>query len=217
MKMKLFCLLTLAATTAYAQVTISGPEYRLEKAGAPPAELAPSVAGLLAKDGHRAVTAAGKPAFEIWLRAEAPKGPLVAEENASFDTIPQGTLMAVVRFPEKWADRRGQTVKPGIYTMRYSLFPITGDHQGVAPQRDFYLITPAAADSTGTATPGFRDLVAMSMKATGTPHPGVFSIWKPEPAEFKAGFHKEGEHEWVFSEKIGDLPVSVILVGQADH
>ena len=26
-----------------------------------------------------------------------------------------------------------------------------------------------------------------------------------------------GEHDWVFSEKIGDLPVSIILIGAADH
>ena len=215
--MKMFCLLTLALATAYAQVTISGPQYRLEKIGATPAELGPSVSGLLAKEGHRVLTAAGKPAFEIWLRAEAPKGPPSGEEAVSINTVPQGSLMAVIRFPEKWADRRGQSIKPGLYTMRYSLFPVTGDHQGVAPQRDFFLLSPANIDTDGRSTPNFADLVAMSLKATGTPHPGVFSIWKPEAAEFKAGFHKEGEHDWVFSEKIGVLPVSIILIGAADH
>lgn len=215
--MKQFCLLTLALTAAYAQVTIGGPEYRLEKVGAAPAELSPSLSGLLAKDGHRVLTAAGKPAFEIWLRAEAPKGPPSGEDAVSINTVPQGSLMAVIRFPEKWADRRGQGLKPGIYTMRYSLFPVTGDHQGVAPQRDFFLVTPASEDPNGAATPNFTELVAMSLKATGTPHPGVFSIWKPEAAEFKAGFHKEGDHDWVFTAKIGDLPVSMILIGAADH
>lgn len=215
--MKSLCWLTLAATTIYAQVTIGGPEYRLEKMGAPPAEVAASVSALLAKDGHRVLTAGGKQAFDIWLRADAPKGPPSAEENVSINTIPQGTLMAVISFPEKWADRRGQTIKPGLYTLRYSLFPITGDHQGVAPQRDFFLLTPAKEDTNGAATPAFTELVGMSMKATGTPHPGVFSIWKPEAAEFKPGFHKEGEHDWVLSAKLGDLPISIILVGQADH
>ncbi len=209
--MKSLSLLTLAATIAYAQ------EYRMEKAGAPPADLAPSVSSLLAKDGFRVSSAAGKPAFDIWLRAAAPNGPASNEENASINNVPQGTLMAVISFPEKWADRRGQTIKAGVYTMRYSLFPITGDHQGVAPQRDFFLIVPAKDDTNGAATPGFRELVAMSMKATGTPHPGVFSLWKPEPAEFKAGLNKDGEHDWVLSEKIGDLPISLILIGQADH
>ncbi len=215
--MKMFCLLTLALATAYGQVTIGGPQYRLEKIGAAPPETGSSVHGLLAKEGHRVLTAAGKPAFEIWLRAEAPKGPPSGEEAVSINTVPQGSLMAVIRFPEKWADRRGQSIKPGLYTMRYSLFPVTGDHQGVAPQRDFFLLSPANIDTDGRATPNFADLVAMSLKATGTPHPGVFSIWKPEAAEYKAGFHKEGEHDWVFTEKIGDLPVSMILIGAADH
>jgi hypothetical protein len=215
--MKLFCLLTLALTTAYAQTAINAPGYRVEKADAPPASLAPSVSGLLAKTGFRIVTSAGKPALEIWLRAEAPKGPATTEEAVTFTNVPQGTLIAAVNFPEKWADRRGQTIAPGLYTMRYSQFPITGDHQGVAPQRDFFLVVPAKDDTNGAATPGFRELVAMSLKATGTPHPGVFSSWKPEEGEFKAGFHKDGDHDWVFSEKLGDLPMSVILVGQADH
>lgn len=217
MTMKTLSFLTLALTAAYAQVTIGGPEYRLEKVGPAPADLAPSVTSLLATDGHRVVTAAGKPVFEIWLRAEEPKSPPSAEDAVSINTIAQGTLMAVIRFPEKWADRRGQGLKPGVYTMRYTLFPVTGDHQGVAPQRDFLLVTPAADDSNGAATPNFGELVAMSLKATGTPHPGVFSIWKPEPAEFKAGFHKEGDHDWVFTAKIGALPLSMILIGAADH
>ena len=46
-------------------------------------------------------------------------------------------------------------------------------------------------------------------------HASVLCRWAA--AEFKAGFHKEGDHDWVFSEKIGDLPVSMILIGAADH
>lgn len=211
--MKTFLLLTVALASSYLQAQ----DYKLEPTGAAPGDLAPSVSGLLAKQGHRILSPAGKPVMEVWLRADAPKAPPSTEENVSINTVPQGALMAVVRFPEKGQDRRGQTIKPGTYTMRYSQFPITGDHQGVAPQRDFFLITPVADDTNGAATPAFRELVAWSMKATGTPHPGVFSLWKPEAADFKPGLAKEGEHDWVLTAKIGDLPVSIILIGQADH
>lgn len=215
--MKFLCWLTLAVTTAYAQASLGGPEYRLEKIGAPPAELAPSVSSLLAQDGYRVVNAAGKPGFDIWLRAEAPKGPVSTEDAVSLNTVPQGSLMAVISFPGKWADRRNQSLKPGLYTLRYSLFPITGDHQGVATQRDFFLISPASDDTNGAANPAFRALVAMSLKASGTPHPGVFSVWKTEAADTKPGFRKDGDHDWVLTAKIGDLPVSIILIGAADH
>ena len=215
--MKLFCLLTLTLTAAYAQVTIGSPEYRLEKVGAAPSGLPPSVLALLAKDGHRILTAAGKPVLEIWLRADALKAAPSTEDAVSFNTIPQGALLAAVNVPEKWADRRGQSIKAGTYTLRYSLFPVTGDHQGVAPQRDFLLITPAKDDPKADAAPNFRELVAWSQKATGTPHPGVISIWKPEAADAKPGLAKDGDHDWVLTAKIGDLPISMILIGSADH
>src|SRR5882762_5012164 len=66
------------------------------------------------------------------------------------------------------SDRRGQTIKAGVYTLRYGIMPVNGDHQGAAPQRDFVLMTPAADDKDLNATPNFEALVAMSRKASGT-------------------------------------------------
>ena len=67
-------------------------------------------------------------------------------------------MLGVARFPAKYKDRRGQTIKPGVYTMRYGLFPVNGDHQGVAPQRDFLIPSPAALDDDlkADAKPGIE-------------------------------------------------------------
>lgn len=189
-------------------------QYKAEPAGAPPADLAPSVSQLLQKEGTKISSDKGVFA-EVWLRAATPAGSTAKEDNVTLPEVPHGALLGVVRFPAQAADRRGQTIKPGVYTLRYSMFPQNGDHQGVAPQRDFLVLVPAADDKDGAATPGFEPLMGMGRKATGTPHPGVLSMWKAD-TDFKAGFDKMGDHDWVLQGKMGETPVAIILIGKAE-
>jgi len=198
----------LAAGTSFAQ-------YRLEPVTAPPADLPPSYASLLQKEGYR-VAGPNGPWCEIWFRTALPSGPKSSEDAVAFPTIPQGALLGVVRFPNQGADRRGQPIKPGLYTLRYSRYPVNGDHQGVAPQRDFGLLTPIAEDQDPNATPGFEPLVAMSRKASGTPHPAVLSIEPPAADTKMPGVSKEGEKDWTLSVKVGDTALSLIVVGKAE-
>jgi len=200
--------LLLSVTAAFAQ-------YKVEPAGPAPAEVAASVSGLLQKDGIKITGAGGKVLCEIWVRASMPAAVKSTEDNMSMPEIPHGTVIAAIRFPEKHADRRGQGVKPGVYTGRSSFFPQNGDHQGVAPQRDFMILSQAAEDKDGAVNPVFDALMTMSRKASGTPHPLVFSMWKDD-ADAKPGFEKQGENDWVLHTKIGDTPVAIILVGKAE-
>jgi hypothetical protein len=170
----------------------------------------------MAKEGFKVVAGDGKAVCEIWIATAAPVGPETDEEDSTFKTIPHGALMGAIRFSEGGSDRRGQTIKPGVYSLRYSLFPINGDHQGVAPQRDFLLMTPMAEDKDPKATPDFDTLVDWSKKASGTPHPAVLSIWKDEPGDYKGGVMKMGDHDWALQVKLGDQPMSIIVVGKAE-
>jgi hypothetical protein len=206
--MKPLSLLLLCGLTAFAQYTSAS-------AGAPPAALKPEIAAALAKAGVKVVAADGKVWCEVWMAAKAPQGSN-AEENATMTTVPQGALLGAIHFPANGADRRGQTIKAGVYTLRYSVFPINGDHQGVAPQRDFAILTPAAEDADPAATPNFETLMNWSRKASGTPHPAVLSMWKQEPGDFKEGVSQMGEHDTVLQLKVGDIPVAIILVGKAE-
>jgi hypothetical protein len=95
------------------------------------------------------------------------------------------------------------------------MFPQNGDHQGVEPQRDFLLLLPAAADTDPAATYDFKQVTTMSMKASGTPHPAVFSIWKADSG-FEPGMSQLGE-DWVFQSKVGELPIAMIVVGVTTH
>ncbi len=199
------CLPLLACSAAFAQ-------YKAEPAGAPPAGVAPSITAALQTNGTK-ITKNGAPYLEIWFRATKPTGGKdQAEEAVTLPTIPQGALLAVLRFDGPGADRRGQTIKPGVYTLRYSLMPVNGDHQGAAPQRDFMLMVPAANDTDLNAAPAFEALVDMSRKASGTPHPAVISLWKAD--DTKTGFSQQGD-DWVLQTKLGDTPIAIILIGTA--
>lgn len=186
-----------------------------EPAGPPPLGIDPAIAATLQKDGIR-VLDGKRVVCELWFRTSAPSGPKNTEDNISIATVPQGALLGVIRYPDRGADRRGQSLKAGVYTMRLSFFPPNGDHQGVAPQRDFLLLSPAAADKDPKANPGFDSLVDMSRKASGTPHPAVLSLWKAD-ADFKPGISQQGETDWVLQTKIGDLPIALIVDGKFDH
>jgi hypothetical protein len=186
-----------------------------ESAGPPPAGVDAAMKEMLQKDGSKIVDGS-KVVTEIWFRNEIPTGPKTSETNITMETVPHGTLLGVARFSERGADRRGQTIKPGLYTLRLSFFPQNGDHQGAAPQRDFLLLLPAAADTKPKENLSFKAVTDLSKKASGTPHPLVLSAWKGE-GDFKPGLTQEGETDWVLRTKIGDYPLAVIVIGQSDH
>lgn len=186
-------------------------QYKAEPAGPPPSEVAPSITAALQKDGAK-ITNAGKPYLEIWLRTDKPPGGKTEEgQTLSFA---QGALLGVIRFDAKGQDRRGQGIQPGIYTLRYSVIPMNGDHQGAAPQRDFVLLVPAANDKDLNAAPAFDALVDMSRKASGTPHAAVLSLYKAD-SDFAPGFAKQGDTDWVLQTKLGDTPIGITLIGMA--
>ena len=151
------------------------------------------------------------PWCEVWFRKSIPTGAKPSDPSITLP-IAQGTLLGVIRFPGAAEDRRGQTVKAGIYTMRYSDFPVDGAHQGVAPQRDFALLTPLANDADPAAMPAFDKLVTMS-KTTGTAHPAVLSLETPAGTTFPE-VTKEGDHDTVLNVKVGDLPIAIIVAGK---
>ena len=190
--------------------------HSVESAGAPPAELDPAIAGVLQKEGIRVLDTAKKPDMERWFVNEMPSGGKSGEDAVTLTTVPHGAFLGVVRFPERAADRRGQTMKPGLYTLRFSYYPQDGAHQGAEPQRDFLLMSIAGEDKDPKALPKFEQLVEASKKASGNPHPAVLSFWKVEAADFKAGISTH-ESDQVLQTKIGDQPVAVIVVGRNTH
>jgi hypothetical protein len=204
-----FLLLSLLATAAWAQ------DYKVEAVSSPPSGLPAAYTSIVQPQGYR-VGGPNGPWCEVWFRNSIPTGAKPADDAIVFP-IPQGALVGILRFPSEGADRRGQTIKAGVYTMRYSDFPVDGSHQGVAPQRDFLLLTPIANDADPSATPGFDQLVQMSTKASGTAHPAVLSIEKPGQAKFPAITTEGDTPDQVLNVKIGDLQLALIVAGKAQN
>jgi hypothetical protein len=186
-------------------------DYKLEPVTSAPEGLPAAYASLLSPQGYR-ITGPKGPWCEVWFRKGIPTVTKPADAQIVFP-IAQGTLVGVVRFPAGGADRRGQSFKAGLYTMRYSNYPVDGAHQGVAPQRDFALLTPIGNDADPNAMPAFDKLVTAS-KTTGTAHACVFSLEPPPGTSFPAVV-KDGDTDWVLEVKVGDQAIGLIVVGTA--
>ncbi|HEX8203220.1 MAG TPA: hypothetical protein VF590_22275, partial [Isosphaeraceae bacterium] len=128
----------LSATVARAQES-----YKVEvlKEG-PPAALAAGIKGTLATSGYRVLDDQGKPYADLWFRAAVPASgaPAGAKGAVLFPVLAEGELLGALRFPGDGFDYRDQPIAGGVYTMRYGLEPINGDHLGVSPFRDFALL-----------------------------------------------------------------------------
>jgi hypothetical protein len=195
--------------------TLAFGQYSAKPGGAPPSELAPEIAAELGKQGT-AILSNGQPYCEVWFRTQSPSGPATSENFVTLTTVPHGSLMGAIRYSSEGKDRRGQAIKPGVYTMRLSYYPVDGAHQGVEPTRDFLILSPADSDKDPKATPAFADLMDMSRKASGTRHPACLTLWKAE-SEFKEGLAQASEHDWVLGVKLGDTPISMIIAGINEH
>src|SRR5579883_400035 len=144
---------------------LSAQDYKLAAAplAGPPSGLPAAYSSLLGP-GMRVDGPDGNSKVEVWFCKSIASGAQPSDPAIVFG-IAQGTLLGVIRWPGKGSDRRGQDIAPGLYTLRYSNFPVDGAHQGVAPQRDFALMTPIANDPDPAAKPAFDALVQMSTKA----------------------------------------------------
>jgi hypothetical protein len=192
-------------------------QYKADKAGSVPSEVASGIAQALGPAGFQ-ISNNGAPYCELWLRRSVPSSGVQLEPNPTLPNvtlanIPPGALLGVIRFDGQGSDRRGQSIQPGVYTLRYGIMPVNGTHQGAAPHRDFLLLTPAAEDRDLNAAPNFDALVAMSRKASRTAHPAVLSVWKADADS--PGFSQQGDSDWVLQTSVGDTPIAIIVAGAA--
>src|SRR5215469_8044367 len=145
-KLKL-CLSALAAIFLFAAAAF-GQAYKLESSATPaPQDLAAPVSAALSGNAMH-VTGASGPLCEIWLvKSLQPAATPDTSLGVNFGAISQGALVGAVKFDAAGNDYRGQPIKPGVYTLRYMLQPVDGNHQGVSPYRDYLLAVPAALDT----------------------------------------------------------------------
>jgi hypothetical protein len=161
-------------------------DYKVESADVPvPAELSDAVRAVFSPQAMRVSGPTGL-ICEIWLRKAAINLQAPVENaDAKFSGIPQGTLVAAIRFPSDMKDYRRQSVKAGVYTLRYALSPVSANHQGVAPHRDFLLAIPAAVDQDPAVVTAIQ-AIDLARRSTTTNHPSVWCLM-PSDVEGASG------------------------------
>ncbi len=171
---------------------------------APPRELSTAIAETLSNRAIRISSPQG-PLCEIWLtRRVLIRANPAQQLGVIYPQLSEGTLIGVVRFIREAEDYRRQTVRPGVYTMRYALHPVDGNHLGVSPQRDFLLLVPADSDTDSAPMP-VAQLYEASDLASGTTHPSIWSLVPPEVSqdlELPAVAHRPDEELWLVSFRV---------------
>jgi len=202
-------------------VTLCGQgPYKIGTAPLPTSsDLPQALTSVLQAQGQRLLDAKGVTQCEIWLRKSAPAQPAPASSgDVLYGALSMGEFVGVLHFPGAGSDFRGQAIKAGYYTLRYVLIPQDGNHMGVSPNRDFILLSPIAADSDPAKVPSFNDLLKLSKQASGTNHPAVISLAPVHDQSFPSVAQDDQGH-WIMQVKLptssGELPIAVILVGQA--
>jgi hypothetical protein len=161
------------------------------------------------------------PYCEIWLRNSVPAGK-TDQPGAVYSSLAESTLIGVITFAKATTDFRGQSVKPGSYTLRYALHPADGNHMGISPIRDFLIMLPVAMDTNPDALLKFEEMSKMSTKVTGTNHPGVLSLLQIDKAPAIPGMSHDESNHTVFSASLKSqsgavIPVAFIIKGHAEQ
>jgi hypothetical protein len=187
-------------------------------AGPSEASIPQTVKDVLDTKGYRVSLDDGSVACEIWLRRAVPSQAKKDVAGALYPQLAESTMLGIISFPHPATDYRGQPVKSGIYTLRYELIPGDGNHLGVAPNRDFVLLIPAASDSDPNAIFKFDELVNLSRKTTGTRHPAPLNL--AQPAGAVGTISKDDEDHWILSAEVKlasgeSLPFALVVKGTA--
>lgn len=190
-------------------------EFTHEVVSGAPEGLPEATAELVTADGIEVKDPDGKVVARYWGREAAFEGEPAEGFGIRFDSIPEGALIAVVEFPDKGSDFREQTISPGLYTLRYALHPEDGNHMGVAPSRDFAVLTPADKDPEPAKNYDFDGLVELTALA-GNPHPTIARIELPEGDESPNLWENDYEL-WVLDLASAGDTVGIVVWGHSEE
>jgi hypothetical protein len=194
-----------------------------------PRGLAADIAAAISETGFR-ITGKEGVICDVWLAKEIMQKPKFKSSERIKYPFQPGTLIGVIRYPEgsKPNDFRGQSLKPGTYTLRYGLQPDDGNHLGTTESgvRDFLVGCPPDKDTSPKRVEDIKDLFKLSASASGSTHPAIFLLNPPPDKAFDAPAveHDDAKHLVIFqtnaNTKDGDkavpFPLSIVVVGKTE-
>jgi hypothetical protein len=197
---------------------------------APPPAIAPELSGALNSQAYRIKSGEGKTFADFWLRKSIPAAskPSGANGVIQFPFLEQSELLGVVQLAVEGHDYRDQSIAKGVYTVRYGLQPVNGDHLGVSPFRDYILLLPAVKDRTLAILPR-KQLETSSSEAVGSSHPAIlFLLAAPGASKpVKPSMIRDAEkNTWRLVVPLSlqikgerqplEFPVSIVVVGTSE-
>jgi hypothetical protein len=133
-----------------------------------------------------------------------------------------GEFVGVVEYKRKGGDFRGQDIPAGVYTLRYALQPVDGNHVGTSDTRDFLLLGKAEED-TAVAPVEKEKLFKQSAQAIGTTHPAMLCLQATSAVEAPAVENDEAKEMATLrvsnpssaGGKKSPLSIGLVVVGHA--
>lgn len=204
-------------------------DYKVTRIDEIPDGLSKEVAGFVDSNGYRVVGPEG-PVCDVWLVKNLFAKPNFSPTLAVKYPLEEGSLVGVMRIPgdKPFTDFRDQEVKPGVYTLRYSLQPQDGNHIGTSEVRDFLLAIPAKQDTDPLPVNIVQQLHQKSAEASGSTHPAIYALRPTEDGGEDSKESPELEHDadqdyWILeingqSKSGGEaktVPLRLIVVGES--
>jgi hypothetical protein len=160
---------------------------------------------------------------EVWLAKSLLQK--AGSTGADYASLVPGSFAGVIIYPGKAGDYKGHAIPPGAYTMRYETMPADGNHMGVAPTQDFFLLSLGGADQDPTVVFEYDALVSLSRKASKTSHPAPLYLDSPATGS-SSQFHDTGDGHWALEIKTKakakdasaetDFPLALVLIGKGE-
>ena len=185
-------------------------------------ELSDAMKSALQPQGYRVSSDEGV-LCEIWLAKSMLQK--AGSSGADYASLVPGSFAGVIVYPGKAGDYKGHAIPPGAYTMRYETMPADGNHMGVAPTQDFFLLALGSADQDPAAVFDYDALVSLSRKASKTNHPAPLYLDSPT-AGSSSVFHDTGDGHWAVEIKTKakakggsaeiDFPLALVLIGKGE-
>lgn len=219
----LFCVIVaLGACQSFAD------DYRVEvlKEGPPADSLSADIAKLISDTGLVVTKDESRTVCQLWFCKKWPVADLTTSALDVNYPFTQGQLVGVVAFKRKTGDFRDRDLSRGVYTLRYALQPIDGNHVGTFPTRDFLLMADAGED-TSAEPMDVEKLVKLSTKALEASHPAMMCLLQAAdaPDSLPAIRHDEDDDWWIVQckgtaaagDKSQDLRVDLVVSGHASE
>jgi hypothetical protein len=142
--------------------------------GKPPEEVSEAIRAAL-DEKSLTLSTGTQPFFEFWFRKQLPLAKAPAGGTLAIDTIPEGSVLGVVRVTGQRRDFRDEDIPPGVYIVRIGIQPEDGNHQGVAPTRTFALLIPAKTD-TKLEPLTHKDVLKAASNTNAAKHPSNLNL-----------------------------------------